>query len=189
MVIFCLLRHWVPFAEWWWLWGTSQPRGPGRWMLDQVSAVRASACVFKANVSVINALCYFFSPPHSAFFLLCFAFHLLGWVYWFSVMQTAIKQYSSNAPEPATECAPNNLNTNQPINSSSRQEHNVPVIYQPLSPVTNSQSLLHRTSPSLSSLRHMAELLFSQDFHTCRIPWRRRGQGLWLLRAFKVKIA
>lgn len=106
MVIFCLLRHWVPFAEWWWLWGTSQPRGPGRWMLDQVSAVRASACVFKANVSVINALCYFFSPPHSAFFLLCFAFHLLGWVYWFSVMQTAIKQYSSNAPEPATWMCP-----------------------------------------------------------------------------------
>lgn len=68
------------------------------------------------------------------------------------------------------ECALNNLNTNQTINSSSRQEHSVPVIYQPLSPVKISQSLLHRTSPSLSSLRHMAELLFSQYFHTCRIP-------------------
>lgn len=65
----------------WCLWGMSQPRGAGRWMLDQVSAVRASACVFQAKGSARSALCYFFSPPNSAIFLLRFAFHLLGCVY------------------------------------------------------------------------------------------------------------
>lgn len=122
----------------------SQPWGAGRWMLDQVSAVRASACVFKAKVSARSALCYFFSPPNSAIFLLCFAFHLLECVYWFSVMQTAIKQDPSNALEPTIEYAPNNLNTNRPINPTPQQQYNIPVINQPLSPVPDSQSLLRR---------------------------------------------
>lgn len=113
MVIFCLLQDWVPFESCC-LWGMSWPWGAARWMLDQVSAVRASACVFQAKLSTRSALCCPFSPPSSASFLLCFAFHLLECVYWFSVMQTATKQDLSKDLQPAMEYIPNNLNTNQP---------------------------------------------------------------------------
>lgn len=85
----------VPFAGR--LWGTSRPRGAGRWMLDRGSAVRASAWVFSAKVPARSALCSFFSSPNSAVLSLCFAFHLLKSVYWFSVTQTAIEQRTFSA--------------------------------------------------------------------------------------------
>lgn len=50
---------------------------------------------------------------------------------------------------PAIEYAPNYLNRNRSINPNPQQQYNITVINQPLSPVPDSQSLLHSTCPCL----------------------------------------
>jgi len=86
-------------------------------------------------------------------------------------MQTAIKRYPSVDLEPAIEDAPNNLNTNCPINSNPQQQYKVPVINQPLSPVPDSQSLLHHTRPGLLRAGWKAGIQ----------PSRRGTPGTWMV--------